>query len=229
MTFPATQWTLLAKATVSGDQEGRAALNELCTKYWDPVFAFTLAVGWGREDAEDLSQQFFVYVMDRGLIHQADRDRGTFRAFLKTVLRRFLSDEVDRRKALKRGGGAAHLPLDSPDVDVSEESNLELEFDRNWARTTMDIALAGVMDECVARRGEETSSVLRPMLGGEGQVLKYEAAAEQMGLSLAAFKSEVREWRLRLRDSLRAEVLRTVSAPHELDREFSYLRELLAG
>ena len=229
MIFPETRWTVLAEVTLSGDKKGRNAFNELCRVYWEPVEQFARSIGWRKEDAEDVTQKFFVYLMERRIVQEADQEMGTFRSFLKTVFRRFLSDELDRRNAQKRGGGMVHMQLDSPEVELAEEGEVGVEFDRAWARAAMNAALQQVMNDCESGRGKEAAGVLKPFLGGEGEMLTYEVAADRMGLSLSAFKSEVFEWRKRLRESLRSEVRRTVSAPHEFDQEFSYLRQLLAG
>ena len=55
----------------------------------------------------------------------------------------------------------------------------------------------------------------------------YEEAAAQTGLSVAALNSQVHRMRGQLRESVRTEVALTVSAPHEIDEEISYLYRLL--
>ncbi|MCB1097704.1 MAG: hypothetical protein KDN22_19180 [Verrucomicrobiae bacterium] len=229
MAFPVTQWTLLAKATLSGDSDGRAAMNALCSTYWKPVNGYIRHRGWSANEAEDLTQAFFVYLMENRLMQQAERELGTFRAFLKTVLRRFLSHEWERRSAQKRGGGTEHLSFDEIDFSGDTDAHDDAEFDRQWAIAAMQAALQIVLSECGSKRGAEAGTMLAPFLGGSGELVSYEAAAGSLGLSLSAFKSEVLHWRRRLRECLRAEVRRTVSAPHELDEEFAYLRELLTG
>jgi hypothetical protein len=70
-------------------------------------------------------------------------------------------------------------------------------------------------------------AVLAPFLGGEGEVVAYETAAARLGVSVPVFKSDILRWRRKLRDLLRAEIMRTVSAPHEIEEELSYLRRHL--
>lgn len=228
MAFPVTQWTLLAKATLSGDVSGRDAFDLLCRTYWRPVFDFCRASGWRHEDAEDLTQRFFLYLMERSLVQQADRQHGTFRAFLKTVLRRFLSDEITYRNAQKRGKGAQHLPIEFAETSPLEDATSEHQFDRNWAQAALNSSLAKVMSEFCQRRSPNFAPFIRPFLGGDGELLSYPEAAEKMQLSLTAFKSEIHSLRRRLREQLRIEVRQTVSSPHEFEQEFSYLRKLLS-
>src|SRR6187551_1769575 len=69
--FPNTQWTELAHATLHGDQAGRAALESLCRNYWEPVRLFILQRGWAQDDAPDLAQSFFLFLMEKGMLHRA--------------------------------------------------------------------------------------------------------------------------------------------------------------
>ena len=229
--FPATQWTDLARATLHGDDAGRAALESLCRAYWEPVRRAILTKGWPPDEAADLAQSFFLHFMEHGVLHRADRERGRFRTFLQSILHRWLIDELRRRQAAKRGGGQAAVALhDLPDPAHPEDgSRPDGEFDRAWAHAVMQGALARLMAEVVAKHGEERGAVLGTFLGAGGDTPSYEAASAALGLSLAAFKSEVLTWRRKLREFLRAEVRRTVGAPHEIDEEMDYLRSLLAA
>ncbi len=227
--FPATQWTELARATLHGDAAGRAALESLCRAYWEPVRRAILAKGWERDDAEDLAQGFFLDFMERGVLNRADRERGKFRTFLQGVLDHWLIDEWRRRHAERRGGGQEAVSWE----ELSEVMEPEMEggqvevFDVAWAEAVMQAALARVMGELAGRHGDGRAAVLGAFLGVGGEVVSYEEGGRRVGLTLAAFKSEVLGWRRRLRECLRAEVRRTVGAPHEIDEEMEYLRRLL--
>src|SRR5215510_13873140 len=103
MSFPTTNWAILAKATVHGDDAGRRAMGELCEIYWNPVFVAVRASGMGVEDAKDQTQSFFRCLMENSTLRRAEQTRGKFRSFLLTVLWRFLRDERDKSSAKKRG------------------------------------------------------------------------------------------------------------------------------
>ena len=229
--FPATQWTDLARATLHGDDAGRAALESLCRAYWEPVRRAILTKGWSSDEAADLAQSFFLHFMEHGVLHRADRERGRFRTFLQSVLHRWLIDELRRRQATKRGGGHAAVALhEIPEPAHPEDGNRpDGEFDRAWAQAVMQGALARLMGEVVAKHGESQGALLGTFLGAGGDTPSYEDASTALGLSLTAFKSEVLTWRRRLREYLRAEVRRTVGAPHEIDEEMDYLRSLLTA
>ncbi|MEZ5302570.1 MAG: ECF-type sigma factor [Verrucomicrobiales bacterium] len=229
--FPDTQWTQLAAATLHGSDAGRAALSALCQTYWEPVRRFILSRGWARDEAEDLAQSFFLFAMERGVLRQADPDRGRFRTFLLAVLNNFLLSERERRRAQKRGGGQVAEPLDEALAVGDGSEPPELVFDREWALAAMRAALDRVAAECVARRGEAGFRVIGRFLGaaGDGREVSYEAGARELGTTPGALKTDVFHWRQKLREALRAEVRRTVAAPHEIDEELGYLRNLLAS
>ncbi|MES2705636.1 MAG: hypothetical protein V4726_03440 [Verrucomicrobiota bacterium] len=227
--FPNTEWTELAHATLHGDEAGRAALESLCRNYWDPVHLFILQRGWARDEAPDLAQSFFLYLMEKGMLHRAEREKGRFRSFLQGVLNNFLLTERDRRRAQKRGAGQEHAELDEETGAGATESTAGQEFDRQWALAIMQTALRRVSAECMAKRGEGPFEVISVFIGGKGEVMPQELAAEKLGMPVTTFRSEIHLWRQKLREYLRAEVRRTVSAPHEVEAEMNYLCQLLTA
>ena len=75
----------------------------------------------------------------------------------------------------------------------------------------------------------ERFAVLREFLPGSvGQPTTAEAA-QRAGLNESTLRSEVHRLRGRFRDCLRAEVALTTSAPHEVDGEIAWLREVLSA
>jgi len=225
--FPNTQWTELARATLHGDGAGRTALEALCRNYWEPVRLFILQRGWPQDEAADLAQSFFLFLMEKNMLHRAEREKGRFRSFLQGVLNNFLLTERDRRRAQKRGGAQAHEELD--EEVAAAEAGAEREFDRQWALAVMHGALQKVSGECMAKRGEGFFEIIAVYIGGQGEVLPQETAAAKAGMTPGNFRAEIHLWRQKLREYLRAEVRRTVAAPHEVEEEMNYLRQLLSA
>src|SRR5216110_512170 len=104
--FMTTRWSVVLSCSDSAtdEEKAQAALAELCTIYWRPVFAFICRQGHSVPDAQDFTQEFFAKVLKGRLLQWADRNRGRFRSLLLKALQRFLQDEVDKRNARKRGG-----------------------------------------------------------------------------------------------------------------------------
>src|SRR5437867_240483 len=103
--FPSTCWSRISAAFPEDLAARRAAVEDLSHRYWKPIYAYIRAK-WGKtnEEAKDLTQDFFVWMMEGDFIDRADPSRGRFRAYVKVALQHYLSDEERRRQRLKRGG-----------------------------------------------------------------------------------------------------------------------------
>ena len=95
------------------EDKARRALADLCRIYWRPVFAFICRRGRSVPDAQDLTQSFFLMLLEGGLLQRADPNRGRFRSLLLTALKQFLIDDSLRNRALKRGGNMQFVSWDA--------------------------------------------------------------------------------------------------------------------
>src|ERR1700678_22940 len=109
--FASTTWSLILAAGNAAD-DGRA-LERLCGKHWRPIYVFARRSGLSPADAEDATQEFFIELLEREWLKKADPSRGSFRAFLLTLLRNFLSNRRRVSQAERRGGEATILSLRS--------------------------------------------------------------------------------------------------------------------
>ena len=229
MAFPLTEWTEISRATLHGDPAGRAALEALYLRYRQPVLAFIRHRGAVEQEVEDVAQSFFLHVMETSVLHRADRTQGTFRTFLLTVLKRFLVDRQRSAAAAKRGGGVLPQPLEDA-AELAAPQGLEAQaFDREWAVSVMQAALDRVAAEVDAAHGVETWEVLKHFLTTGAAQPTGRTAAEMLEVNENSLKKRIHLWRRRLGECVRIEVRRTVSAPHEVEEEISYLRRLLTG
>jgi DNA-directed RNA polymerase specialized sigma24 family protein len=136
--FPVTEWTRILDTTAR-----KAVLDELCTKYWKPLYSYLRSKGYGNEQAKDLVQGFFTEkVIDQELVHSADRHRGKFRNFLLVALRNYTVN-VQRRNR-----DVSAVTLDQAVVDPPSDQNSEREFNRVWAKTVLEQVLADFRQEC---------------------------------------------------------------------------------
>src|SRR5437762_12261790 len=143
--FPTTRWTLVIAAGDPQRKEARSALVSLCENYWYPLYAYLRRRGYPADQAQDLTQEFFVRVLEGRYIDRADPEKGRFRSFILTSLKFFAADEADRHRAQKRGGGAV-VPLEfssgeeryqrEPEHDETPERI----FERRWAPSMLDRA-----------------------------------------------------------------------------------------
>jgi DNA-directed RNA polymerase specialized sigma24 family protein len=234
--FPATHWTCIVTARETGTPEGRAALAELCKAYWYPVYALMRRRGHPASDAADLTQDYFTRLIQGGLLRAANRDKGRFRAFLRSDCRFFLADLRDRDRARKRGGGVVWFAIDAEGaearlgLEASDEMDPDRLFDRAWALSLLDRAFDGLeRDEAGAGRGAAFEH-LKVFLTEGSRAVPYAEIAEVLGTTAIAVQSSVARLRLRYRSLLRAEVAGTLAEPieAEIDEEIRALYLALA-
>lgn len=230
--FAPTRWTLVLEAR-GGSPAAQAALGELCTAYYQPVFRFLQREGRSEDAARELTQEFFARLLARDGLATADPARGRFRSFLLGALKHFLGDQRDRDNAAKRGGGAVHEPLpEASDTSPGQElaapgpAPSEAWFDRQWALAIMDRALSTLAAEHAAAGKADQFERLKPWLVGAAAA--QADVAGQLGWSEGALKVAVHRLRKRFRELVRAEIAQTVPAFAEVDAELRYLVEVLA-
>lgn len=229
MNFPSTNWTQLRDATLNGDIRGQQALASMCAAYRSPVIGFLRARGYGTGVAEDLAHQLYLELLEKQSWRRADRAKGRFRTFLLGILMNVVGRERVRAGAEKRGSGVAPLSLDELESNGHEAPAREenWQFDRQWALGLVAGALAATESNIMdTGRGREWPVLVR-FLPGSGAQPTYEEAMEELGMTLPAVKSAVNRVRQKFREELRRAVAVTVSAPHEIDEELAYLRDVL--
>lgn len=104
--FTTTHWSVVLAAGQQKSALAGEALEVLCRSYWTPMYAYLRRNGRAHTEAQDLTQEFFAWLLRHEVIAAADRERGRFRSFLLGTLRHFLSSQRERSMALKRGGGS---------------------------------------------------------------------------------------------------------------------------
>jgi RNA polymerase sigma-70 factor (ECF subfamily) len=227
--FATTHWSVVLSAQDKGSARSAEALESLCRAYWYPLYAYARRAGHSPAEAEDLTQGFFARLLEKDYLKSAASDKGRFRTFLLVALKRFLANEWDREHALKRGGFA---PVVSIDQEVAE-SRLAVEpshnvqpdvlFDRQWAKTLLERAIAQLQEEYVASGRAQLFEYIQSCLAREESALPYAEIAARLKLTEPAVKMAVHRLRARYREILRGEIEQTVSAPEEIEEEIRHL------
>lgn len=233
--FATTHWSIVLSAGARSSAESDRALETLCRVYWPAVYSYIRRSGQDPESARDLTQEFFARLLEKGWLEGVDPARGRFRAFLRTVVQRFLIDEFHRGQRQKRGGGRTLVSLDEMIAEESRPLVLaggrtpDEEFDRRWALTVVERCFQQLAREAeAAGQGRLFEAVQGLLTGGEGSAPLSELAAEH-GLGLSALKMRIHRWRIRLRELLLSEVAQTVPTVGDLDGEVRELQRALAG
>lgn len=227
--FATTQWSQVLAAREGSDTQARQALASLCETYWYPLYAYVRRQGHDADEARDLTQGFFAQLLEKNYLEDVEPSAGRFRSFLLTSLRHFLSHQWEKARAQKRGGGSRTVSLDAADAEVrygwepADRLTPEQVFERRWALTLVERALARLRQESVATNTTQRFEVLKTHLTGEEPHTPYREVATELGLSEGAVKVAVHNLRRKFAQVLRAEIAETVADPAEIDEEMRYL------
>jgi len=207
----------------------QAALETLCRSYWYPLYAYVRRQGYGPQDAEDLTQEFFARLLRLNSLESVAPHKGRFRTFLLVSLKHFLSDARDAIRAAKRGGGQTVLSLDEgsaerryrqeePAVAASPEDL----FDRRWLLALLDQALTRLDKEYADAGKAAQFASLKEFLQNPTEDGDYDRAAAALGLNPGAVAVAVHRLRQRYRDLVRAAIAETVSSSEEMEEELRH-------
>jgi RNA polymerase sigma-70 factor (ECF subfamily) len=233
--FHTTRWSAVLLSAQSHTPGSQAALAELCRIYWYPIYAFVRRRGSRAEDAQDLTQGFFLHLLDHKALREVSPAKGKFRSFLLASLQNYLSDQADRARCLKRGGNIEFVPLDMKSAEdryrLAPPDFLTTNkiFDAQWAMTLLDDAMGRLSREYAALGKATIFETLKPFIDpiNSKAALSYEQVAGTLRVDLGAVKKLIFRLRKRYASMLREEIARTVSDPAEVDQEIHALCEAL--
>jgi RNA polymerase sigma-70 factor (ECF subfamily) len=231
--FPPTRWSLVVAAGNPERKEARSALVSLCERYWYPLYAFLRRCGHPADQAQDLTQEFFIRVLEGRYLDRADPAKGRFRAFILTSLKFFVADEEDRQRAHKRGGGVV-VPLEFSSGEEryqrepAHDETPERIFERRWALSVLGRVVERLRSEFVQHGRPEHFERLKVFLLGQSDA-PYAALAREMNISEGALKVAIHRLRKRYRELFRQEIADTVADPAEVESELRFLAGVLTG
>jgi DNA-directed RNA polymerase specialized sigma24 family protein len=235
--FRTTQWHVVLLSAQSRAPGFQAALAELCRIYWYPLYAHVRRRGHAPEEARDLTQGFFLHVLEHKTLGRADPRKGKFRSFLLGSLQNYLSTEAERAGCLKRGGKVAFVSLD---LQAAEERyhlepvdalTPEKVFAARWAMALLDEAMVRLRRQYAADDKVATVEVLKAFLdvGNGNDPPSYEQAAAALEVSVGAVKTLIHRLRKQYAALVREEIGRTVSEPADISAEIHELCEALTA
>lgn len=218
--FPDTSWGMIARLRSTSSDGYRDGIETLCRRYWRPVYVYVRAA-WTKsnEEAKDLAQAFFLWLLEGEILQKFTPERGGFRPYLKVLLRRFVGHQEVALNRLKRGGGVRLLPIDdSGFLPDPKETDPEKLFDRAWIHEIVNQAIDRTRAKCdpVAFRVYE-----RYDLSPEPPT--YAELAVQLGIPEKQVKNHLFGVREQVRSEIRAELATLTTDERELQEEWNDL------
>jgi RNA polymerase sigma-70 factor (ECF subfamily) len=229
--FRTTRWSIVRAAGGRNDTQSRAALEELCRIYWQPLYVHVRRKGRNHDDAADLVQGFIADLLEKNKVAGADASRGKFRSFLLKAFKNYVHNYWEKEAAAKRSNGKAVFSIDDANLVKPDDPALchglsaDEAFDLKWRNT--------ILEQAVARLGKEmTDDIARAIFetfeakngAGAGVAPKYADVARRIGISEQNVKVRMMRLRRRLGTLIVDEVRQTVLSPEELKEELLYLK-----
>jgi RNA polymerase sigma factor (sigma-70 family) len=162
--FPATRWSVVEAARSREPAERERALETLFAAYWRPVYKY-MRLRWHRSpaDAQDLTQAFFMELLERDLLSKFDPAKSRLRTYLRMCVDSFAANMEKAAHRQKRGGNALHVALDFEAAEselilgvmdpaaIPSPDSLEEFFEKEWVRSLFTLAVEELRAVCEAQ------------------------------------------------------------------------------
>jgi RNA polymerase sigma factor (sigma-70 family) len=226
--FPPTTANFQAQLRDPATLARMAVMETLATRYWKPVYHFLrMTYNKPNEDAKDLAQAFFVWMLERDLLLRFDPSRSSFRTFLKGVLRNFAGNEHQALHRLKRGGGAGHVSIDVAAAALERgdtDTDPEKMFDRLWLKEVLHRAVDRVKAKYQATKRLIPFVVFQQYdLDLSDSPPSYAEVAKRLGIKESDVRNHLHEVREKVREEVKAEISSAEGETGDLSPELSKL------
>jgi len=233
--FATTHWSVVVAAGKGQSEPAQRALEMLCAAYWYPIYVYVRRKGYGPDDAQDLTQGFFMQLIAKEHVRQADRSKGRFRTFLLGMLDNFLLREWKRTHRQKRGGQFTFVSFDEPApeeryrLEPADNETPEKVFMRQWALTVLRQAMKALEAECEVDGKAALFCEVKNHLAGERDRSVYRDIGQRLAMTEGAVRVATHRLRQRYGELLRRFIAQTVATPDEVEEELGELLSVLSG
>lgn len=230
--FPPTRRSVIEAVRSVDAEERESALEALCAAYWKPIYKY-IRVRWNRpgDEAQDLTQGFFVELLERELLEKFDARRSRLRTYLRLCVDSFVLNEGKAGRRQKRGGNVPHVALDfaaaekelgaaamDPAAIPSPES-LEEFFEKEWLRSLFSLAIEELHQYCATRDRERTFRLFEAYDLEDNDKISYDQLAQEYAISVSEVTNAL-AWARREFRRIALERLRELcGSEEELQRE----------
>lgn len=198
--FPTTRRSVIVALSSTDAAERTRAFDTLVACYWKPLYKYA-RVGFrrSREDAEDLTQSFFIRALEKESLAVYDARKASFRTFLRLLFDRFAANEWKAAQAIKRGGGEVHLDFESAEAEIGREGAVaspEEYFQREWVRSVFELAVTRLRERC----SETQFAVFQAYDLDDDRTISYHELAARLGITETKVTNDLSAARRRFRE-----------------------------
>jgi RNA polymerase sigma-70 factor (ECF subfamily) len=216
-------WFMVKGAANTSSPDSQESLESLCRAYWEPIYAFIRRTGKSPHDAEDLTQRFFLHLLEANRLSYAKPEKGKFRFFLQRSIKNFLVDDWRRKPAPERNGGLIEVDAEQGEhryrLEQADQLDPEKIFQRVWARKVMELAMARLKAEYEASRMDGLFDHLQSFLPGNEPICSRAEAAQRLNMTSNALDTAFHRIKRRYKELLRREIAETLDEPTKKDIE----------
>jgi len=240
--FQTTQWTLFRQLSCGSEEDTQMAISVICEHYWFPLYAFVRRNGYGREDAQDVLQNFFLSLLEGQWLQQADARKGKLRTFLITILKRQMASDWRKQYRQKRGSGEVCASFETLNAEEwymqsPPEVSSEVLYDYQWAVALLGHSMRDLQEDYTLRGKRDRFDGLKDYLewddrddGRDG----YQQVAERMNMTESGVKIAVYRMRKQFRRILLGHVRETLEADDpvadaDVEHELKHLFHVLGS
>jgi RNA polymerase sigma-70 factor (ECF subfamily) len=230
--FATTHWSVVLSAQ-GESPAAEEALEKLCRIYWRPIYGFVRRQGTEPESAKDLTQGFFLLLLERRDLDAVRKEKGRLRSYLLTSLKHFLTNERKRAMAIKRGEGQRLIPLDQfrtgepVGFESADTSTPDQIYERRWAWALMEQVMRRLGDEYQTAGNAVLFERLKTVLTDEADRPSQAQIADELAMTENAVNQAFHRLRERYRQLLREEIAHTVMTPGDIEDELRHLVAVL--
>lgn len=223
-----TAWSVVIGAQTGGARQ-QEYLERLIATYWKPAYYYARRRGMDHHAAADCIQEFFARMLAGEWLASVDRERGRFRGWLLTALRRWVSRNrtptgMDRLTLVNDEVVRAY---EREDADTRPEDL----FNKAWARSCLDEALRLMTDETRGTRREAQIDVFTHYLAvtaEDGAPPSYDTLSARYDLPVTTITNYLHRARALFKTYLLRVVRDTVGRPEDAELELHELRRYLS-
>src|SRR3981189_511399 len=196
--FPPTRRSGIEAVRSIDAQERESALESLCSAYLKPVYKY-VRLRWNRtpDAAQDLTQGFFVELLERELLDKFDAKKSRLRTYLRLCVDSFVMNEDKAGKRQKRGGNIPHVALDFSAAEeelgatvidptkIASPESLEQFFEKEWIRSLFALAVEDLRNLCEQRERTRTFRLFEAYDLEGNEKSSYEQLSKDYGISMS--------------------------------------------